>query len=368
MALIRIGGEIVIPGDLSHPDYEVTGSSVAALPGGGWVTVWAESFEGKSTVWAQLFYASGASVGPAEQVNLTEIDSTTVHPVVTVLNDGTWVVTWAVVSGTDQERDSIRQGHFAGIMPPQLSLGGAPIAEAAATGTFIGELSLANVTDVQTGSLRYQLLDDAGGRFVLEGKQLKVRDGLKLDYEQAASHTITIQVTGSSGFSHTQTLTVQVGDVARENVTGNDGGHYLLGGASVDIFFGMGGNDTLGGGDGKDILTGGTGRDVFLFNTKPNKKTNVDTIKDFRAKDDSIWLDDAVFKGLGKAGTMTKPAKMAAKAFYSGSKAHDVDDRIIFDKSKGALYYDPDGTGAKAQILIAKMPKKALGIADFFVI
>ncbi|WP_162820426.1 M10 family metallopeptidase C-terminal domain-containing protein [Microvirga calopogonii] len=275
-------------------------------------------------------------------------------------------MTWAVVSGTSQ--DTIYQGHFAGIAPPQLALGGGPIAEAAATGTFIGELSLANVTQQQTGSVQYQLIDDAGGRFVLEGAQLKVRDGLKLDYEQATSHTVTVKVVGSTGFSHTQTLTVQVGDVARENVTGNDFAHYLVGGADIDIFSGMGGNDTLAGGAGKDTLTGGAGKDVFVFNTAPNKKTNVDTITDFRAKDDDIWLDDAVFKGLGKAGTMAAPKKMASKAFYSGSKAHDGDDRIIWDKGKGVLYYDPDGTGAKAQIAIAKLPKKAVGAGDFFVI
>lgn len=363
MALVRIGQEIRTVGDMSNSEYEVTGSSIAALPGGGWVTVWSAEIHGNAQVFAQMFNARGVAYGPPEQINVVDPVSNLLHPVVTALSDGSWVAAWAdVVDG----KGAIYQGHFAGIAPPQMSLAGNPVAEASPTGTPVGNLSIA--TAEQTDALQYQLLDDAGGRFMIEGSQVKVRDGLKLDYEQATGHMITVRVTGSNGFVHTQALTIQVGDVAREAVVGNDGSHFLLGGANGDIFIGMGGNDTLNGGAGKDILTGGAGRDVFVFNTKPNKKTNLDTIKDFKAKDDDIWLEDAVFKGIGKGGTLAKPKKMDAKAFYSGSKAHDKDDRVIFDKAKGILYYDPDGTGSKAQIAIAKMPKKAVSASDFFVI
>ena len=37
-----------------------------------------------------------------------------------------------------------------------------------------------------------------------------------------------------------------------------------------------------------------------MFDTKLNKKTNLDKIADFNVKDDSIWLDNAIFKKLGK--------------------------------------------------------------------
>ncbi|MGO4706027.1 hypothetical protein AB4072_09665 [Microvirga sp. 2MCAF38] len=365
MAFARIGQEIQIPGHMPHTEYEVTGSSVAALPGGGWIVVWAEDVIGRTEIYAQQFGATGIALAPPERINQTALLSESVHPVVTALSDGSWVATWADVGDGD---DTIYQGHFAGVSPPWLSLGGGRIAEGADSGKTVGDLSLANVAANQTGTLQYQLLDDAGGRFVIEGTQLKVRDGLKLDHEQAKSHAILVKVIGSNGFAHTQTLTVSVDDVLREKLIGNDGAHYLQGGADIDIFSGMGGNDTLGGGAGKDTLTGGMGKDAFLFNTKPNKKTNVDTITDFRSKDDDIWLDDAIFKGLGKAGTMESPKKMAAKAFYTGPQAHDADDRIIFDKSKGVLYYDPDGIGPKVQVAIAKLPKKAMVAADFFVL
>ena len=41
----------------------------------------------------------------------------------------------------------------------------------------------------------YALLDDAGGRFELSGSELRVRDGVRLDYEQASHHTVVIRTT-----------------------------------------------------------------------------------------------------------------------------------------------------------------------------
>ena len=55
--------------------------------------------------------------------------------------------------------------------------------------------------------------------------------------------------------------------------------------------------------------------------------------------------------------------------FWTGSNAADAEDRIIYKKSTGALYYDADGTGAKAAVQIATLKKGlALTVSDFFVI
>src|SRR3712207_8447162 len=51
------------------------------------------------------------------------------------------------------------------------------------------------------------------------------------------------------------------------------------------------GNDWLFGGAGKDVLTGGAGADAFVFDSRPNKRTNLDSIKDFNVRDDSVYLD-----------------------------------------------------------------------------
>ncbi|WP_230533305.1 hypothetical protein [Microvirga roseola] len=55
--------------------------------------------------------------------------------------------------------------------------------------------------------------------------------------------------------------------------------------------------------------------------------------------------------------------------FVVGSKAKDAEDRIVYDKAKGVLSYDADGTGSKEQVKIATLSSKAtLKYSDFFVI
>ncbi|EIM25979.1 hypothetical protein [Microvirga lotononidis] len=53
----------------------------------------------------------------------------------------------------------------------------------------------------------------------------------------------------------------------------------------------------------------------------------------------------------------------------AGSSAHDRDDRIIYNKKTGAVYYDADGIGGSKQIQIATLSNKVtLTHKDFFVI
>jgi hypothetical protein len=41
----------------------------------------------------------------------------------------------------------------------------------------------------------------------------------------------------------------------------------------------------------------------------------------------------------------------------------DSDDRVIYDQPTGTVYFDPDGTGYKPQIRLAKV-KPGLGLTD----
>ncbi|MBO1911615.1 hypothetical protein J4G37_43345, partial [Microvirga sp. 3-52] len=93
------------------------------------------------------------------------------------------------------------------------------------------------------------------------------------------------------------------------------GGHdALYGGADNDWLYGEAGRDRLSGESGQDRLyggadndwlSGGSGSDVFVFDarlgtSKTDRKVNFDKIADFNVKDDTIWLDNAIFKKLGK--------------------------------------------------------------------
>jgi Ca2+-binding RTX toxin-like protein len=137
------------------------------------------------------------------------------------------------------------------------------------------------------------------------------------------------------------------GDGAANRLDGGLGADVLTGGAGVDTLIGGGGDDVLNGGLGADSLSGGAGLDYFLFDTALGGG-NVDTISDFVVLDDTIQLDTAIFDQI---------ATMDADAFWKGTAAHDASDRIIYNSSSGALYYDPDGnlTGGAAQVQFATL-------------
>jgi Ca2+-binding RTX toxin-like protein len=138
----------------------------------------------------------------------------------------------------------------------------------------------------------------------------------------------------------------------------------LKGNAGNDRLFGDAGNDTLAGGLGRDVLTGGADNDIFVFNTALNKLTNVDQILDFSHVDDAIEVDNAVFKKVGANGPLQ------SACFFAGSHSHDANDRIIYNKVNGGLYYDDDGTGTHAQVLFAVLMSKPANVNyhDFWVI
>jgi autotransporter-associated beta strand protein len=138
----------------------------------------------------------------------------------------------------------------------------------------------------------------------------------------------------------------------------------LIGGSKADTFTGDRKANSFEGGHGKDILKGNGGKDAFVFSVAPGK-ANADTILDFKHKTDSIALDDKVFAALG--------VTLDAAEFHArkgASKAHDADDRIIYDKSSGKLYYDADGSDgpARAMLFATLSNKAALTVGDFDIV
>ncbi|MCB8821687.1 calcium-binding protein [Microvirga rosea] len=158
------------------------------------------------------------------------------------------------------------------------------------------------------------------------------------------------------------------GSASANRITGNAASNTLKGQNGNDVMNGAAGNDKLWGGFGTDVLTGGTGKDIFIFDAALNKKTNLDKIADFNVKDDTIWLDNAIFKKLGK-GTELKPGKLNKAFFTIGTKAKDKNDYLIYDNKKGILYYDADGSGKGKAMEIATLKKSLkMTIDDFKII
>ncbi len=249
--------------------------------------------------------------------------------------------------------------------PSDISLSNDRVTENALVDTVVGNLEARDPDDA--GPFSYTLTDSAGGRFKIVQNaagawQIAIANSLLIDYEQATAHTIKVEVSdGENAFE--KALVINVLDQIGERVIGTSSSDTLKGGPGRDVLRGGSGDDVLYGGVGKDTLFGGAGKDTFVFDTKLSRVTNVDRIKDFKVKDDTIHLDNAIFKKLTKTGVLKKAY------FTIGPKAQDKKDYIIYDKSKGYLYYDADGSGKGAAVKFAQLNKNLkLTAADFFVI
>ncbi len=238
--------------------------------------------------------------------------------------------------------------------PTKLSLSGTSIKENAAGGQYIGLLS---ATDPNAGdTLTYSIKSDPDAKFQVYGNQLQVRAGAIIDYETKTSHQVTLRVTDQGGLSYDQTFTIQVIDVKNEKGGTRTKGVVLVSSESGGTLEGGVGDDTLYAASGRDILKGGFGRDVFVFDKRPNK-ASVDKILDYNVRDDTLYLAKSAFTKL-KKGILSKDA------FWVGSKAHDANDKIIYNKATGALLYDADGTGAAKAVQFAQL-SKGLGLTHF---
>ncbi len=229
------------------------------------------------------------------------------------------------------------------------------------------------VNDVLVGSAVSNVLRGEAGNDSLNGMAgadtMKGGTGNDTYYVDNTGDIVDELSDGGSGTDKViSTITFSLANTAQvkgtvENLTLSGTGAIAgTGNASANTIVGNSGNNVLNGGLGNDTLTGGAGSDTFFFSTTPNASSNKDTITDFNVAADTIRLENAVFTGLA-AGTLV------ASAFHTGSAAADANDRIIYNKTTGALLFDKDGLGGAAAIQFATItPNLTLTNADFFVV
>jgi Ca2+-binding RTX toxin-like protein len=195
----------------------------------------------------------------------------------------------------------------------------------------------------------------------LAGGSASFRHSYASTGNKAASVTVK---EGAQTWVVPHTITLSTGQAVRNTGLSDT----LSGGAGVDRLTGDDFGNVLIGGGGKDVLTGGKGKDAFVFDARPNKRTNLDKVTDYDVRNDSIYLENGVFAKLGKKGVIDAPAKLNRK-FFAFDKAKDKNDHIVFSKKTGKVYYDQDGSGGKAMVEIATLKKNLkMTASEFFVI
>lgn len=137
-----------------------------------------------------------------------------------------------------------------------------------------------------------------------------------------------------------------VGKGGNDKLYGGNGGDWLLGGDGNDTVYGDAGDDYIHAGPGSDKLYGGYGKDVFVFQ---DDITGVDTLMDYSIANDTIHLAIHVVPEIDARGPLNK-GNFAANV---SGMALDANDYILYETWSGRLYYDADGSGAGAKVLLA---------------
>jgi len=138
---------------------------------------------------------------------------------------------------------------------------------------------------------------------------------------------------------------------------GDSGDDFLTGTAGADTMNGQPGDDTLVGGLGADNVQGQSGDDVFLFTAPAD---GGDTVFGY-ANGDQIGI---LRSGFGLAANADFDHGVT---FVSGKSpvATGAGPTLLFDTNTKDLYWDGDGSGANAPVLLVQINGQPLGTSDF---
>jgi Ca2+-binding RTX toxin-like protein len=183
----------------------------------------------------------------------------------------------------------------------------------------------------------------------------------------AAIEAVNVQTVWDLMFEGNDTV---IGSSRADRVDGRNGSDRLDGRQGNDELKGNWGNDTLIGGKGADELIGGEGRDDLYGGAGIDKiftsligAADRDFVRDFVSGTDEFILSfGSSFPGLPEG-------QLAASAFRNGSEAQDANDRIIYERSSGRVFFDVDGEGGADKVIFAQVTAGLrLAASDFWVL
>jgi Ca2+-binding RTX toxin-like protein len=138
-----------------------------------------------------------------------------------------------------------------------------------------------------------------------------------------------------------------IGSNFADRIIGDQRANTIYAKGGNDRVFGGVGNDKISGGAGKDTLSGGRGADDYMYFSKSH---GGDTITYFSSID-QFHFDNAAF-GLGVATGALDTFRFRSR---TDNIAQDTNDRFIYRTTDDTLWFDIDGSGSKAAVLIANV-------------
>ncbi|MFN3255495.1 MAG: LamG-like jellyroll fold domain-containing protein [Ilumatobacter sp.] len=253
------------------------------------------------------------------------------NPTLDIAGDGTITASWNNTS--------------AGVLEQRIfTLSGPRVDENATPGTIVATIT---GTDPDTGDILTYDIPGGDPDFEIIGTALRVRTGADLDYESATAHTISIRVTDNTGLSYTETVTININNLADspcEVDTDNDGLWNCEEDANTDADGDPGTNpepDTDGDGTPNylDADDDGDGTPTASENADPNGDGDPRDALDSDWDGQPDWLDV-------EAGPSTTPIADEQKiSDLAGGLAATLDDSDFFGASvTGVGDLDGDGT------------------------
>ena len=332
--------------------------AVKALPGGGFVFAFVHDHAGGKDVYAGISQTNSWGQLNATTVGYDYTIGDQASPEITILNDGRYVVSWLnTVNGVTETRAEIFDPRTAAV-----NWTGSAFHEQYQGTIYDDTLAGGGGDDLIVGDGGTDTLNGGSGQDTLNGG-----DDSDTYYVDHAADRIMETSSGGAADRVYAAVSHTLASYVEQLYASGSGSINLTGNSLANTLSGNSGANKINGGAGKDVLKGGAGKDTFIFRTKPSS-SNVDKILDFSVKYDTIQLDNAIFKKLG-SGSELKPGKLNKNFVAFGAKAKDKNDYLVYDKSKGYLYYDADGSGSGKAMLIATLSKSLkMTYADFYVI
>ena len=276
--------------------------------------------------------------------------------------------TYFVQGVNDIVTEAVGGGYDVVLAQTNITLAAGSEVEAMAVNTTAGITMTGNeLQQTLTGNVGNDILNGGGGNdLLISGAGTNTLAGGANDdiyYAQGVNDVVTEAAGGgfdvvltinSLSLAPTSEVEVIVIDGAGGvTVTGSDSNQTIQSGS---------GSDRLIGGLGNDTLTGSGGADTFVL---LNSFADRDFIRDFVSGTDHLEISASLFGGGLSAGSLS------AAQFASGAgltAATTAAQRFLYDSSTGNLYFDADGNGAGASVLMANLSNVgALSASDFII-